>query len=965
MKSDDLIYSEANDESISANYTRRPFTFALITFLVSAVVATAVIWRSEQDRIHIARSEAAGLAGDHANMLEITIARALSATHALSFLVRQGNGTVGDFDTIGRQMLDLYPGAANLQLAPDGIVKQIAPLAGNEKVIGLDQLNDPVRAKEAVLARDTGKLTLAGPFELMQGGLGAVGRLPVFLDGGAGDSVFWGFTVVLIRFPEVLEPADFKQMAKRGFNYELWRIHPDTGKKQVIAASSTTAPVDPVVISVNIPNGTWNLGVAPATGWGEPAALVLKTFFGLLLSLILAYLAKLMIDQKNHERGLEVTVARRTTELNREIAANKLADAAMRESEEQLRVIFETSESGIIVVSPEGIIDFANRRMAEMFGMTLHELIGTPYPDHLHESEIQVGDDRMRELIKGEIQLVTLDRRYIRGDGTDFWGHLSGRRLENPDGSLRGLVGVIADITERKMAEDELQKSKMRYEALFTRASDGIFILSIDGKLIEVNESFARMHGYSPQEMLQMKLQDLDTPESFRSAPERMRRLSAGESLTFEVEHYHKDGHVFPLEVSASLISSGGESYIQCFHRDISERKQAEEERRQLEEQFHHAQKLESLGVLTGGIAHDFNNILTVILGYCYMGRRDLNSEQEYRAAFQHIETAGNRAADLCRQMLTYAGRTESVQTRLGLCLLVDEVVKMLQSTIKKNVTIELDLGRDLPEIMGDTSQIQQIVMNLIINAAEAIGDANGTIKVVLTKTIIPIEQRFTDVFGTIVHAGSYLYLEVTDTGSGMDKETHKRIFEPFYTTKFTGRGLGMSAIRGIIKAHDAALQLISKPDVGTTFKVYFPHLAASLVDASTALTAPPLTEKAGGTILLVDDEHILREMGETMLEAMGFTAITASNGGEALEIYRERGNGIDLILLDLVMPVMGGLEAYHELRKISHTVPILICSGYSIESVNGTTDNDDHAGFMHKPYKPGELRDAIVKMLK
>ena len=397
---------------------------------------------------------------------------------------------------------------------------------------------------------------------------------------------------------------------------------------------------------------------------------------------------------------------------------------------------------------------------------------------------------------------------------------------------------------------------------------------------------------------------------------------------------------------------------------DITERMQAEEERAQLQQQFHQSQKLESLGILAGGIAHDFNNILTVIIGHCYMARENMIPEQEYKAAFEKIESAGNRAADLCRQMLTYAGKSPLVQTHVNMWLLVDEVVKMLQSGLNKNVTIELDVKRVVPEIKGDAGQIQQIIMNLIINAAEAIGDKNGTIRVVLTRMLVEADQVETDTFGTVIQAGGYICLEVTDSGCGMDEETQKRIFEPFYTTKVTGRGLGMSAIHGIIKAHEGILQLTSAPGAGTSFKVCFPVPVAADA-AETAAPATDALEDASGTILLVEDEEILRTMGKELLDAMGFTAITASNGREALHIYRERGGEIDAILLDLIMPVIGGIEAYHELRTISPTVPIIICSGYGVELVEGVIARDQHAGFVHKPYKPGDLRNVIVKMMQ
>jgi CheY-like chemotaxis protein len=295
--------------------------------------------------------------------------------------------------------------------------------------------------------------------------------------------------------------------------------------------------------------------------------------------------------------------------------------------------------------------------------------------------------------------------------------------------------------------------------------------------------------------------------------------------------------------------------------------------------------------------------------------------------------------------------------------VLVDQVVKMLQSTIQKNVIFDLDLNQDVPEILGDSGQIQQIAMNLIINSAEAIGNARGTIRVTLTEKMYKESHLGTDVFGTLILAGRYACLEVTDTGIGMDEETRKRIFEPFFTTKFTGRGLGMSAINSIITSHRGLLLLKSEPGLGTTFKVCFPVPDAFEIfsDVSDPL---PQSVDASGTILLVDDEESLRNMGTLLLEALGFTAMTAQHGREAVDIYRELGSEIDVILMDLIMPEMGGIEAYHELRKIDLTIPIVISSGYGVESIADVIDNDTHAAFVHKPYHPNELRNVMIQMM-
>jgi signal transduction histidine kinase/ActR/RegA family two-component response regulator len=433
--------------------------------------------------------------------------------------------------------------------------------------------------------------------------------------------------------------------------------------------------------------------------------------------------------------------------------------------------------------------------------------------------------------------------------------------------------------------------------------------------------------------------------------------IQTGKAHSTRIEDKRFNGH-FNI-MAAPLFDEEG-VLTGCVHimHDITEIKRAEEERQNLEKQLQHAQKMESLGVLSGGIAHDFNNILTIILGHCYILKADIDSGIDAKIHVEQIEAAGNRAADLCRQMLTYAGKSPLLQTKFSLSQLVDEVVKMLNSAIKKNVTIKVDLNHDIPMIIGDSSQIQQVIMNLIINAGEAIGDNQGTIAVNLKKTVIDDSTTpETDYFGSRILPGSYACLEVSDSGCGMSDETKQRLFEPFYTTKFTGRGLGMSAILGIVKAHNGTLQLASTPDVGTTFKVYIPLNSVQeqfedvmLIDTiETAISAK-------STILLVEDDDMLRTMESALLETLGFSTITAANGREALELYKARINEIDLIMLDLVMPEMGGVEAYHELRKIDLEVPIIICSGYGVESVADIIETDVRASFLHKPYNTGEL---------
>ena len=372
----------------------------------------------------------------------------------------------------------------------------------------------------------------------------------------------------------------------------------------------------------------------------------------------------------------------------------------------------------------------------------------------------------------------------------------------------------------RRQADEAVLRARRDWEQTFDAVPDLISIIDLNHTITRVNRAMAGRCGFKPKELIGRKcfevVHGLTHPPAYCT---HIRMVQDGAEVVEEFEEKHLNGF---FHVSASPLYDSDGRVTACVHvaRDITDRKKAEEERRELEQQFQQTQKLESLGVLAGGIAHDFNNILTIILGHCFMAMEESDSGLPSKPHVLRIESAANRAADLCRQMLTYAGKSPLVQSKVNMWLLLDEMVKMLASVIKKNVTLELDLKRDVPEIKGDNSQIQQIVMNLIINAAEAVGDNSGSIRVALKKTIVQPGQSDTDCLGNVIPAGMYACLEVSDNGCGIDEETQKRIFEPFFTTKFTGRGLGLSAMLGIVKSHNGVLQLSSKPGVGTTFTV-------------------------------------------------------------------------------------------------------------------------------------------------
>ncbi|MFZ4858421.1 MAG: response regulator [Desulfuromonadaceae bacterium] len=516
----------------------------------------------------------------------------------------------------------------------------------------------------------------------------------------------------------------------------------------------------------------------------------------------------------------------------------------------------------------------------------------------------------------------------------------------------------ISTHLELKSQKDLLRESDEHHRAILHTAMDGIWLADIQGRFLEVNETYCRMSGYSSAELLSMSISDVEGKESTNETAMNIARIIEQGEERFESVHHRKDGTTFDVEVSARYRPVNGGQFVVFIH-DITRSKQTEKERQLLEQQFQQAQKLESLGVLAGGIAHDFNNILTVIISTCYLVQM---RPQMVGELLPKIETSAQRAADLCRQMLDYAGKSMMNMQQNKMAELVDGIVRMLRSTINQNVEIISNLSEDLPAIKCDASQLRQVVMNLIINASEAIGDMPGTIQVSLVRCEIRDEQAINDLFGTVIPAGWYACLKVADNGCGMDEETRNRLFEPFFTTKFTGRGLGMSATLGIIKAHNGALQCSSKPNHGTTFTVYLPIQLEESCEPVILCHDAPTQWQGSGLVLLVEDEEHIAFLAKAMLLQMGFTVIAASNGKEALELYHQHASDIILVLTDMDMPVMDGYMLFRELKKINPQLPIVISSGFAEKAVTMRIPSEEIAGLVSKPYLFGHLRDVLEK---
>lgn len=522
--------------------------------------------------------------------------------------------------------------------------------------------------------------------------------------------------------------------------------------------------------------------------------------------------------------------------------------------------------------------------------------------------------------------------------------------------------------------EAALSERENIFKSITNQSSEGITVADTDGNYTFVNPAFCKMIGYSAEELLQMTVFDVKSKSQDTSTFDKSKTSKEGLPITVFLQR--KDGSEFFSEVVGKIIEVGGEPAVLGTIRDITDRLAHEEERLSLERQIQHAQKLESLGILAGGIAHDFNNLLMAILGNADLAQTKLSPLSPAREYLLEIEKASRRAADLAQQMLAYSGKGRFVIQPINLGELVQEMAHLLEVSISKKIQLQYNFPPSLPSFDGDITQIRQVIMNLITNASEAIGDKVGVIS--LSSGIVHCDHKYLHNIHNILNTGNddsypegdYAYLEVRDSGCGMDDETLERIFDPFFTTKFTGRGLGMSAVQGIVRGHKGIIQVESNTDEGTIFKVLFP--ASSLVE-NTQIQIPSehssvqatANKVFSGTVLIADDELAVRTVGRKMLELLGFDVLTAEDGSQAVKIFRQQADSISCVLLDLTMPNMDGREAFREIRALRPEVTVVLCSGFNELDATQHFEGLGLAGFIQKPFKIRALQNKLEEVLK
>jgi PAS domain S-box-containing protein len=635
--------------------------------------------------------------------------------------------------------------------------------------------------------------------------------------------------------------------------------------------------------------------------------------------------------------------------------SGKISDSE-REREEQFRRFFELGNVGMAIVAPDSTFVELNQEICKLLGYDRGELCGMKWFEITHPDDRALDPEHFESLVKGEKEAYSIEKRLVRKDGSLLYGSISVKAVRHEDGSLENAIVVLQDVTTRAMAEQALRSSEERYRDLIENAHDIIYTHDLDGNYTSMNAAVEYITGFTPEEAMGKNIRDIIVPDELPRVTEMIRRKLQGERVTnYELEIRAKDGRTVTVEVNTRIVYRDGEPVaIQGIARDITGRKR-------LEEQLLQAQKLESVGRLAGGIAHDFNNMLTAINGYSDLALRKMEPEDTVRGYLEEIKKAGERSALLTNQLLAFSRRQILHPQLIRINDVIHDTMNMLKRMIGEDIDLETELKQAVGTIKFDPGQLSQILMNLTVNARDAMPDGG---KVTIETSNIFIDPNYASTHVGLL-PGAYVLLTVSDTGSGMSPEVQEQIFEPFFTTKGVGKGtgLGLATVYGIVRQSGGGIFVYSEEGHGSTFKIYIPRVADEVApDHEEA--APPKLAVGTETILLAEDEDLVRSLSRQVLEACGYTVIEARDGLEALEILEKEDGRIDLLVTDVIMPRMGGRELAERLRLSRPELPILFASGYTDEAVVRHGVLDSNMNFIQKPFTLDDVARKVRDLL-
>ncbi|PTY02509.1 hypothetical protein DB347_24205 [Opitutaceae bacterium EW11] len=810
--------------------------------------------------------------------------------------------------------------------------------------------------------------------------------LPVFAAetnavGSSNQDDFLGFAIGVVRAAEVL--SSLRQgSAEVATDILVLDATPGTppSSRQIFYRTADLDPSTPseaefrshwfTEIPVAIGERVWLVLHRGNTAWlsGQGSALPLLFLFGglVLTGSIAAYVFSAFRAQSGSAEDKSETSP--TSGSSVDAIPDASAAAQLRRSQQLLNALMENSPSGIFVKDVQGRYLAVNRQFAEMYRRSREEFVGRSDLDLFSPevaSRLRLSDTRVLSSAKP----IELEESFSLPAGTHT-SIIHKFPLIGEDGRVHGLCGITTDISERKRAEAEIRENRRQLESLLGQLPGMAFRLINDGQMtpVYVSRGALGLTGHGARDFIEgvVRIPDVIHPED----RERSRNAIAGavkKRRGFEVEYriIDRSGKTkWVLERGQGVFDEEGKLlFIEGLAIDITQRKDAESEKLLVERRLLEGQKLESIGVLAGGIAHDFNNLLTGIIGNANLAALELPSASKVQGNLKQIEVASQRAAELCQQMLAYAGKGRFVVQRIEFGHLVETTVPLLRASISKRAHLKFELTPGVPAILADPTQMRQIVMNLVLNASEALGEQDGEITI-STKILKPTEEYLVGAVLAPPELGNdFVVLEVRDTGCGMTQETIAKIFDPFFTTKFAGRGLGLAAVLGIIRSHKGALKVTSKPGVGSTFTLLFPVVPGPTeVGIVRKNTAAPWRQE--GLALIVDDEDHVRNVTAGMLNTCGLRTETARDGYEGLDLFRAKPQSFDIVLLDMTMPRLSGEETLLLLREIRPEVRVLFMSGYNRREVVETLAGDGVLSFIQKPFTLETLREHLQQIL-
>jgi PAS domain S-box-containing protein len=658
----------------------------------------------------------------------------------------------------------------------------------------------------------------------------------------------------------------------------------------------------------------------------------------------------MMIGQPIRDAGGQVE---RYVGIAVDVTVRKLAEEALHESEERFRTIYEYGPGGIASIDLDGRFISTNRAFLNIVGYEEHELLGRSFHEITFEDDVPAQKALLREMLDGERDHFAMEKRYVRKDGILVWVALSAAGVRNAAGRLDYALMAVQDITERKRVV-ALSESEQHFRRLANSAPVMIWETDGEGLVTFVNTTLLTFIGHTlEQELGSGWLESVhpDDRERILARVTAFRVARRDFRLQYRMQRADGEYRFVNCNGVARFDADGSfAGYIgSCL--DMTELKRNQEEAVA-------RQKLESLGVLASGIAHDFNNSLSGILASAEMLMLDMDESSPYWEELERIKNVAIRGSEIVRQLMVYAGEESAVLEDVDLALLIGEMLDLMQLSISKRAAMKVDLPKDLPIIRANQAQLRQVAMNLITNASEALGTEGGTISVSLAPVNVGANNRISG-----LRAGNYLRLQVADTGCGMTEGIKARIFDPFFTTKPTGRGLGLSAVRGIISSHGGGINLTSEPGHGTCFEILLPVAGALSSGTRVTPVAPPMNENAVGTVLIVEDEDALRHPTAKMLRRTGFTVLEAGDGRDAAEQFRTHAENVDAVLLDLTLPGVSGPEILRELYRIRPDVKVVITTAFSWEHVKAEIGDHPPSMFIRKPYNLADLSQLLLKV--